>query len=109
MPKEVSDKKQYLVCEVCERAKSIKSYATPSQVKKRLCNYCRDYKYYGDDRKSVTRQLAKTKRVTCLKCETEFNGRINVRICGSCKEKDSYKDDAFIDFITADLTLGASA
>jgi len=33
----------------------------------------------------------KDKRVNCLKCDKEFNGRKNLRICSRCKETDIYK------------------
>lgn len=92
-------------CNSCGKEKPINRYSLTWQKAKKLCNYC--CRFYGFNPINATkiaatqidvRQASPTKKegrflVKCLRCDKQFMGKKNNRICGRCKGHSEYSDD----------------
>jgi len=102
MFKEIRNKPAFLVCSCCSRPKKLTSYILKWQQDKRVCNYCREFRPFNEN---ITIELKnKDKLVTCLRCDRNFKGRNNIRICNGCKDTEAYKDDCLFSYFEAGVT-----
>ena len=79
-----------IICEICGKNKYLKSYTLPTQREQKVCNTCKDKKYYGGGYASQGAPKYNYKIVKCLKCEEDFKGGVNIRVCGRCKGTKEY-------------------
>lgn len=50
--------------------------------------------------------IVKYKKVTCLRCDKTFMGRINIRVCDVCKGLKSYKYGSIFDSVGSEMVGG---
>lgn len=86
--------KAIIKCSQCDKEKDADAYTSSWQYKKKVCNYCKNYKKINPAEIIVAN--GKDKKVNCLKCGQGFTGRTNVRICLECKTYSDYNTDQFI-------------
>jgi len=104
MFKEIQSKSAaaFLVCSCCSRPKKLTSYILKWQQNKRVCNYCREFRPFNNI--VITNVAAKDKLVNCLRCDKNFKGRNNIRICKGCKDTEAYKDDCLFSYFETGVT-----
>ena len=88
-----------MTCKVCHETRAASAFGTGWQKQQKVCNYCRDFRYYPE-RLGSNKVVDQSKIVTCLKCGSTFKGATNVRICGRCKSFEDYRDQSYIESIT---------